>query len=48
MGGFSELGEDDAGHAGVYEDTDDALEAHHHDGYGALGGGGSTTVPGSS
>ena len=48
MGGLGELGKDDAGHAGVDEDTNDALEAHHHDGYRALGGGGSTTVPGSS
>ena len=48
MGRFSELGEDDSGHAGVDEDTNYALKAHDHDSHRALGGGGSTAVPGSS
>ena len=42
--GLGELGEHDAGHAGLDEDAEHALHAHHHDGGGALGGGGAAPV----
>ena len=44
VSGLRELGEDNAGHAGVDEHSDDALHAHHHDGDRALGSSGSAAV----
>ena len=41
---LGELGEDDASHAGLYEDPGDALDTHQQDGSAALSGGGSASV----
>lgn len=45
MGWFGELCKDNAGHAGVDEDPNDALDAHDHDGNWALGRRRSAAVP---
>ena len=45
MGRFRELCKDNASHAGVDENTNDALDAHDHDGNRALGGRLSATIP---
>ena len=36
LGGDRELGEDDAGQAGLHDDPEDALGAHDHNGKGAF------------
>ena len=45
VGWLRELGEDDACHAGLYEDPGDALDTHEQDGRTALCSGGPTPVP---
>ena len=45
VGWLGELGEDDACHAGLYEDPGDTLDTHQQDGRSALGSGGPSSVP---
>ena len=45
MGRFGELGEDNACHASVDENPNNALDAHHHDGNGTLRGGLPAAIP---
>ena len=45
MGRFGELGKDNACHASVDENPNNALDAHHHDGNGTLRGGLPAAIP---
>ena len=46
VGRLGELGEHDAGHAGVNEDTDNTLDTHHDDRHWTLRCGGASAVSG--